>query len=135
MNKPEISTHRMIDQSLCGMPVEVMTDTSSVVELTATPEMRADTTGLVHGGFIFGLADYAAMLAVNHPNVVLSGARVSFLRPASVGECMKAYARVANVSGRKRSVSVEIEKDGELIFEGEFTCIVPEKHVLEKAGA
>ena len=30
------------------------------------------TLGWYNGGFIFGLADHAAMLAVNDPNVVLA---------------------------------------------------------------
>lgn len=32
--------------------------------------MAADEYRLVHGGFIFGLADYAVMLAINEPTVV-----------------------------------------------------------------
>jgi acyl-coenzyme A thioesterase PaaI-like protein len=43
--------------------------------------MAADQRGLVHGGFTFGLADYAAMVAVNDPNVVLGAAEVRFLAP------------------------------------------------------
>ncbi len=128
----EISTHRSINRDLCGTPVEVVSDTSSIVELTTTRDMMADQTGLIHGGFLFGMADYAAMLAVNHPNVVLGGAKVSFMKPASAGERLTAYARVASISGKKRTVTVEIEKGEELIFEGEFTCLVPEKHVMEK---
>ena len=62
-------------------PVEVVGGSKAIVELTATPEMEADASGLTHGGFTFGLADYAAMLAVNHPNVVLGSAQTKFTSP------------------------------------------------------
>ena len=68
-----IQTHRAIDHALCGRPVRVEADFCRV-ELTTTPDMAVDASGLVHGGFIFGLADHAAMVAVNHPNVVLGAA-------------------------------------------------------------
>jgi acyl-coenzyme A thioesterase PaaI-like protein len=48
--------------------------------------MAVDDRGLVHGGFVFGLADHAAMLAVNDPNVVLGAASTRFLKPVRVGE-------------------------------------------------
>ncbi|HKL82437.1 MAG TPA: thioesterase, partial [Desulfobacter sp.] len=75
-----IITHQLIDNELCGTPLMVENGKSRV-EYTTTSRMAADDSGLVHGGFIFGLADYAAMLAVNHPNVVLGGADVKFLKP------------------------------------------------------
>ncbi len=70
MEMQDINTHEKINQSLCGKPVE-LTPGHSIVELETTPDMEADGSGLVHGGFIFGLADYAAMIAINHPFVVL----------------------------------------------------------------
>ena len=63
------------------------------VGLTTLPEMAVDAAGLVHGGFVFGLADHAAMLAVNDPYVVLGSAAVRFLRPVRVGERLIAEAR------------------------------------------
>ena len=41
-------------------------------------------------GFIFGAADYAAMLAVNQPNVVLGAAETHFLKPSRVGDVLLA---------------------------------------------
>lgn len=48
--------------------------------------MKVDSHGLIHGGFLFGAADYASMLAVNDPNVVLASAEVRFLRPLKSGD-------------------------------------------------
>jgi uncharacterized protein (TIGR00369 family) len=127
----QIATHQKIDQRLCGRPVQVEQGYSRV-QLTATPDMTADTTGLVHGGFIFGLADYAAMIAVNHPNVVLGAADVKFLKPVSVEEAVVAEARVEEVQGKKQWVAVSVTKAGEVVFQGMFTCFVLDRHVLDK---
>jgi uncharacterized protein (TIGR00369 family) len=125
----EIITHQSIDSELCGKPVMVENGKSQV-ELTTTSRMAADDSGLVHGGFIFGLADYAAMLAVNHPNVVLGGADVKFLKPVKAGEFVHAQADVTSGSGKKQMVSVTVQRGDEVVFKGDFSCFVLEKHVL-----
>jgi len=105
------------------------------VALEATDSMAVDAQGLVHGGFVFGLADYAAMLAVNEPNVVLGAAETRFLKPVRVGERMVASARTVDANGRKREVRVEAAVSSEPVFEGIFTCFVLERHVLEGVGS
>ena len=125
----DIRTHFSIDQALCGEPLFIEDGESKVV-FTALPEMAADKTGLVHGGFVFGLADYAAMLAVNHPNVVLGSADVKFLSPVQVGDTLEARASVQKVDGKKQMVDVVISQRGKKVFTGRFTCFVLDTHVL-----
>ncbi|RLJ71549.1 methylthioribose-1-phosphate isomerase [Hydrogenivirga caldilitoris] len=125
-----IKTHLRIDNRLSGFP-EVLEEGYALVRLKTSEEMAADDKGLVHGGFIFSAADYASMLAVNHPNVVLAGANVKFLKPAKVGDELIFQAKVENREGKKIIVSVEGKKEGELIFKGDFTCVIPDKHVLD----
>lgn len=125
----DIITHRDIDTELCGKPVRVG-ENHSVVELVAIKRMAVDESGLVHGGFIFGLADYAAMIAVNHPNVVLGASSVRFLKPVKINETVVAEANVVPSEGKKRKVDVTVKRDGDPVFEGEFTCFVLDKHVL-----
>ena len=125
----EIITHQEIDRQLCGKPLETG-EGYSRVELIASENMAADKTGLVHGGFIFGQADYAAMIAVNHPNVVLGGADVKFMKPVRTGDKIVAEAKVVRIEGKKRVVEVEASRDSEKVFAGTFVCFVLEKHVL-----
>jgi uncharacterized protein (TIGR00369 family) len=125
----KIETHRHIDQTLCGKPTSVK-DGTSRVELVTTPQMAADKRGLVHGGFIFGAADYAAMIAVNHPHVVLGASDVKFLKPVRVGDTVMVQAQVQEVRGKKYWVSVNVTKADEEIFQGMFTCFVLDRHVL-----
>jgi uncharacterized protein (TIGR00369 family) len=125
----QIATHQMIEHSLSGTPLETGPDFSRVV-LVAAQCMAADATGLVHGGFIFSLADYAAMIAVNHPNTVLGSAEARFLKPVRVGERLIAEAAVEQRLEKKILVRVSVQRDGEAVFNGMFTCFAPARHVL-----
>jgi uncharacterized protein (TIGR00369 family) len=127
----DIRTHANINRELCGTPVTI-TDGQAVVTMIARDAMSVDAYGLVHGGFIFGLADHAAMLAVNHPNVVLAQAEVRFLAPVRPGDELVAEAQVTESNGKKRTVSVTVSRNGEAIFSGIFHCAVLERHVLEQ---
>jgi acyl-coenzyme A thioesterase PaaI-like protein len=127
----EPNTHLKIDQTLCGRPEALAPGQASVVLDTAAP-MVVDGQGLIHGGFVFGAADYAAMLAVNDPNVVLGAANVRLLARVRLGEQIRANARVVEESGRKREVEVEVVRtsDAVVVLRGSFTCFVLDQHVL-----
>src|SRR4051794_12317567 len=96
-------THLGVTPKWVGTPSDLGPGMASAT-LVTLPEMAADGAGLVHGGFVFGLADYAAMLAVDHPNVVLGGAEVRFLAPVEVGEEVVAHAHVTESRGRTHHV-------------------------------
>ncbi len=123
------NTHRALSPRLCGEVRELAVGTARV-EWLAGEETRADERGLVHGGFVFGLADYAAMLAINDPFVVLGSADVRFLRPVVVGDTLWAAAHEQPAQGKKRMVSVEVSRTGEVVMLGTFTCFVLAEHVL-----
>ena len=125
----DIITHNKIDCSLCGKPLLTEKDFSKV-ELKTSKQMSVDQTGLVHGGFIFGLADHAAMIAVNHPNVVLGTAEVKFLKPVQAEETVVAEAKVEKKEDKKITVTVSVSRGEEPVFEGMFTCFILTKHVL-----
>ena len=127
-----IRTHEKVAPALCGRPVAVHAGTARVA-LTTTAEMAADARGLVHGGFTFGLADYAAMLAVNEPTVVLASAETKFLGPVVAGEQLEAEATVERTEGKKRWVKVVVRRDGAPVMEGTFLTVVPDRHILDVA--
>ena len=123
-------THERIAPQLCGTPVE-LTAGRARVTLDVTAEMAADARGLAHGGFTFGLADYAAMLAVNEPTVVLAGATLKFLGPVEVGDRVEAEAAVERSEGKKRWVKVVVRRGGQPMLEGELLAVVPDRHILD----
>ena len=126
----EPNTHPNINRELCG-EILSLAEGRAEVELRPTQAMAADARGLVHGGFVFGAADYAAMLAVNDPNVVLGAANVSFLAPVRVGERVHLLAEVRGEKGRKRDVFVAGHVGATRVFDGAFTCFVLERHVFD----
>jgi acyl-coenzyme A thioesterase PaaI-like protein len=127
-----IRTHGGISHNLVGTPIEIVDGAESTVELKALSEMALDSSGLIHGGFTFGLADYAAMLAINHPNIVLGSAQVRFMAPVKIGETMRAQAIVTKTDGRKSEVNVEVSVGDQKVFTGVFTCYSLEKYILHK---
>lgn len=124
------NTHQKINIDLVGRLLEVETDHFARVSLVTTQDMVADEKGLIHGGFTFSLADYAAMLAVNHPNVVLTSAQVQFVRPVKVGDILLALARVEEKDDQKRHVVVEVRVADKTVFQGKFVCFIAQKHIL-----
>ena len=124
-----IQTHQGINRECCGTPV-YLEEGESRVELQTIGSMAVDEMRLVHGGYIFGLADYAAMIAVNHPNVVLGSSEVKFLKPVRAGETVIATATAEARQGKKQIVAVIVTRNDEVVFSGTFTCFVLDKHVL-----
>jgi acyl-coenzyme A thioesterase PaaI-like protein len=126
----EIATHLGIDRSWCGEPM-VVTEGAATVRLSTSAAMAADAQGLVHGGFVFGAADYAAMLAVNDPFVVLGAAETRFLAPVRVGEAVDCEAVVVSPSARKNVVEVVARVGDRVVLTGTFTAFVLDRHVLD----
>jgi acyl-coenzyme A thioesterase PaaI-like protein len=130
MTEP-ISTHLEINQRLCGTP-RALEEGAATVALTALPEMVADDRGLVHGGFVFGMVDYAAMLAVNHPYVVLGAADVRLTAPVRVGEEIIAHARRTEQQGRRHVLEVRALVGDREVLKGTLTAFVLDQHVLDR---
>jgi uncharacterized protein (TIGR00369 family) len=126
-------THLSVSGDVVGKAERIETGKRSRVSLAVNANMRVDEKGLAHGGFAFGLADYAAMVAVNDPYVVLLSSQVRFLKPVIVGDSLAAQAEVTETDGKKRKVWCEIfNQDRQKVFEGEFLCLVLTQHILEK---
>ncbi|MBU0721089.1 PaaI family thioesterase [bacterium] len=128
-NQVVLRTHEDINRDLCG---EIVKLEAGYIELrlTTTTEMIADELGLIHGGFIFSAADYAAMAAVNEKNVVLVASDCQFLSPVKYTDEVNFIARVRHKEGKKRNVHVEAFVLDIKVFEGEFKTVVTDRHVL-----
>lgn len=130
VNQPTtLNTHEKINKLLSGHINKLEVGFAEVV-LETSDGMRADDLGLVHGGFIFSAADYAAMAAVNEPNVVLASCNCMFLAPVRVGDIVTFEATEHQKEGRKRNVTVRGFVHEIKVFEGEFKTVVTERHVL-----
>ncbi|PIE66240.1 MAG: thioesterase [Deltaproteobacteria bacterium] len=130
MSALDVKTHPTIEHDLCGAPRE-LAEGSARVSLSTTAKMAVDERGLVHGGFVFGAADHAAMLAVNDPNVVLGAAEARFLAPVTAGEEVVAEAKVIDQEGKKRVISASARVGEREVFAATFTAFVLAQHVLD----
>jgi len=126
-----IRTHLEAKESLLSFPLEVKSGEYAKVKLIASDKMKVDDRGLIHGGFTFGVADYAAMLAVNHPNVVLGASEVKFTAPVAVGDVMLAFAKIVTQEERRIIVEVKVTVNEKTVLKGNMTCYILDKHVLE----
>lgn len=125
----ELKTHLKIDRALNG-EVILLEEGYAKTELKTTDVMRADEEGLVHGGFCFSAADFAAMAAVNDPNVVLAKSESKFLAPVRVGEIVVFEAEVIETDGRKQKVKVAGDVEQTRVYEGTMYTVVLKEHVL-----
>ena len=125
-----LKTHEKIDSDLCGR-IDKVEKGHLELSLKTIPDMLADDQGLIHGGFLFSAADYAAMAAVNERNVVLVGSNAQFLSPVKLGDTVKFKATVRHTSGRKRNVHVTGHVFDIKVFDGEFKTVVLDRHVLK----
>ena len=125
----QLNTHLNINTSLCGKVTKLQENYAEVI-LHTTQQMSADKQGLVHGGFVFGAADYAAMSAVNDPYVVLGSSSLKFIAPVKIGDAVLCKATVVNEKGKKKVVDVQAFVHEKLVFEGTFTTFVLAEHVL-----
>ena len=124
-----LNTHDKINASYSGS-IELLEKGYAKVMLETTEVMRADDVGLVHGGFIFSAADFAAMAAVNEPNVVLASCNCMFFAPVRVRDTVIFEATEHQMEGRKRNVTVKGFVHDIKVFEGEFKAVITERHVL-----
>ena len=127
----ELKTHLKFNPKF-GRLVEI-TENGAKVVLETTEDMAVDEEGLVHGGFTFGAADFCAMASVNEPYVVLVKAtNCEFMAPVKVGDVVEFVGEILMKEKRK----VEVKVTGTLkeikVFEGIFSCVVLDTHVLKK---
>jgi len=129
-DEDELNTHAKIKKSLCGNVI-FLEKGHSKTTLQTTNDMSVDSLGLIHSGFIFGAAEYAAVAAINEENLVIISSKTKFLAPAKNGDLVEFDAKAKFEDARKREIKV-IGKINEIkIFEGIFQAVVLENHILK----
>ena len=131
METIELKTHLKFNPKF-GRVIEI-TEEGAKVLLETTPDMAVDEEGLVHGGFTFGAADFCAMASVNEPYVVLVKAtNCEFMAPVKVGDKVEFTGEILMREKRKVEVKVIGTLNEIKVFEGLFSCVVLDNHVLKR---
>lgn len=126
----DLITHAKIKTSLAGNLTELKKGFAKVV-LQTTNEMIVDDFGLIHSGFIFGSAEYAAVACINEENVVVIGCRSKFFAPAKMGDIIEFEAKGRFEEARKREIKVIGQINEIKVFEGVFQAVLLETHILK----
>lgn len=125
----ELATHYLANQALVGVLDDIEVGYAKVI-FTGTEDMAVDRRGMIHTGFIFGSANFAAMAAVNAPTAIPVVSKTNFLAPLSINDEAVFEARALQKDTRKRTVHVIGYVHNIKFFEGEFTVVVLEHHPL-----
>ena len=109
------------DRASSALGMTVLTDDPGFAVVTMI--VREDMLNgfeVMHGGFIFAVADTAFAIACNESDAVTlaAGAEISFLRPARPGQMLTATAVRRTISGRTGIYDVQVtDEAGEVIAE------------------
>jgi acyl-CoA thioesterase len=86
---------------------------------------------MCHGGVLFTLADTALGIACNSygPQAVAAAADIVFVRPALVGDELRATARERIKFGRSAIYDVTVQRGDEVVaeFRGQARVVAPEQ--------
>ncbi len=107
------------DQAARGLGLELLEVGPGMARarMTVRPDM-VNGHGICHGGFIFTLADCAFSYACNGYNqrAVASGADITFLAPAQLGDTLVSVGQVRQQGGRNGLYDIEVSnQEGRMI--------------------
>ena len=126
----ELKTSPNIKTSLSGTVTELGSNQAKT-NFFASEEMASDAEGLIHSGFVFSAASYAAMAAVNETFSVVIGAKIHFFAPTKLNEAIEFDARSHFNESKKREVRVTGTTNDIKVFEGTFQVVILEDHIFK----
>jgi acyl-CoA thioesterase len=113
MTEPELTALYEADAAARAIGIELseVTTGRAVLRMRVTESM-VNGHGLVHGGYVFLLADTAFAYACNShgPPTVASGAEITFVAPARLGEELVATAVERTRFGRNGIYDVTVDR-------------------------
>lgn len=129
-NMDDLVICKMLKPDLCGSIIK-MSEEEVLVKFTPNEQMIGDQNNLIHSGFIFNAANYAAMCLVNQAHSLTIGAEVQFLAPIELEQEMLFLATIKYTNDRKYKVLVKGTLLDIKIFEGVFHISVFDKELFK----
>lgn len=94
-------------------------------------DMVGDGEGLIHSGFVFSAANYAALASINEVHSVVISSRINFFAPTRLGETIEFDASAHFNESKKREVRVVGKTKDIKVFEGVFQVVVLDDHIFK----
>lgn len=129
-DRADLLTHDKIKTTLCGTIIKLDKGYAKTT-LQTTTDMALDDIGLIHSGFIYAAADYAAAVAVNEPNTVIIDNKSKFFAPAKLNDLIVFEAKAKFEDTRKREIKVIGKINDIKVYEGVFHAVILAKHILK----
>lgn len=129
-NNIELQACTSLKGELVGNIVK-MTYEEVITKFVPTKQMISDESNLIHSGFIFNAANYAAMCLVNQPHAITIGSEVEFLAPVEFEQEMMFLATVKQSNNKKFEINVKGTLLDIKIFEAIFHIAVFEKQLFK----
>lgn len=129
LDNEEKAVCKDIDSSICG---ELLTLSKNKAEVSFIPkESMIYDDKIIHSGFIFGAASYAAMCAINKKNSLIITSETKFFAPVELGQEVLFRAVALQSEGKKCEVRVEGLLLDIKIFEGIFSVAIFDKKLFK----
>lgn len=105
---------------IIGELIDLELEKSGLSLLEITSDMVFQKNKIARGHMLFAQANSLAVALVNADVALTGAAKVSFVRPVTLGERIIAKAVVNSITGNKYNISVSSRSDKEVVFHGEF---------------
>lgn len=129
-NNIELLACTSLKSEMCGSIIK-MTYEEVITKFVPTKQMISDESNLIHSGFIFNAANYAAMCLVNQPHAITIGAEVEFLAPVEFEQEMMFLATIKQSNAKKFEINVKGTLLDIKIFEAIFHIAVFDKQLFK----
>lgn len=116
--------------SIVGELVELYRD-KAITRFKPTDKMIMDESKMIHAGFVFNAASFAAMAAINKKHSVLIASDVKFLAPIELGHEVTFRAEAVQSDTKKCEVKVEGYLLDIKIFDSLFHIAVFDKKIFK----
>ncbi len=107
-------------REIIGDLLDLDLEKSGLSLLEITDDMVFEKNRIARGHILFAQANSLAVAIVDAEVALTGVARVSFVRPISLGERIVAKAIINSKSGNKYNISVTSKSDNEVVFKGKF---------------
>ncbi|WP_027327063.1 hypothetical protein [Helicobacter pametensis] len=125
----ELSVCNALKPDLCGR-IAKLTEEEAIIIFNPTKQMISDESNLIHSGFIFSAANYAAMCLVNQPNALTIKSEVQFLAPIEFEQEIIFLATIKQSNNRKYEIFVKGTLLDIKIFEALFHISLFDKQLF-----
>ncbi|BDB63944.1 thioesterase [Helicobacter cinaedi] len=130
LDNDDLQVCTSMPSSIVGELVELYRD-KAIVRFRPNERMIMDESKMIHAGFVFNAASFAAMAAINKKYSVLIASDVKFLAPIELGHEITFKAQAIQSDTKKCEVKVEGFLLDIKIFDSLFHIAVFDKKIFK----